>query len=338
VRNRYFDVLRALAIIRVVVYHATGWALLTIVFPAMGTMFALSGSLMATSLDRYGVRAVSRRARRLLPPLWAMAAVFVPLMVVTGLPITWRLLFWIVPLTDPPTNGWGGTMLGVVWYLRQYLWFVLLSPLALPVFRRWPVPSLVAPLGLLVAIELGLPHVAMLRDLAVYFGCWLLGFAHHDGMLQRLSRRVLLGVSLGMTAAGAAWFLTHPGPRGLDLNDIPIGDTLWSTGFVLLLLGWVPQVMPSHGRALTVWQPVSRLVTVLNRRAVTVYLWHQPAIVGLALLVGLLGWNLSNPAGNVTWLTIVAAGVVVSILAIGWVEDLAARRRPALIPAHDRGS
>jgi peptidoglycan/LPS O-acetylase OafA/YrhL len=212
VRNRYFDVLRALAIIRVVVYHATGWAVLTIVFPAMGTMFALSGSLMATSLDRYGVRAVSRRARRLLPPLWAMAAVFVPAMMFTGLTFSWRLLLWIVPLADPPTNGWGGTMLGVVWYLRQYLWFVLLSPLALPLFRRWPVPTFIAPFGLLVAIELGLPQVSMLRDLAVYFGCWLLGFAHHDGMLERLPRRVL--PAHGVLTSTTSRSVTRCGQRG----------------------------------------------------------------------------------------------------------------------------
>jgi peptidoglycan/LPS O-acetylase OafA/YrhL len=66
-RNGYLDLLRAAAIVRVVVYHATGWAALTVVFPAMSVMFALAGSLMAASLDRWGPWAVERRMRRLLP-------------------------------------------------------------------------------------------------------------------------------------------------------------------------------------------------------------------------------------------------------------------------------
>jgi len=60
-RNRYVDLLRALAIVRVVVYHTTGWAFLTVLFPAMSVMFALGGSLMAASLDRSGTAAVGRR-------------------------------------------------------------------------------------------------------------------------------------------------------------------------------------------------------------------------------------------------------------------------------------
>ena len=51
-RNRYVDLLRALAIVRVVFHHNIGWALLTVAFPTMSLMFALDGSLMASSLDR----------------------------------------------------------------------------------------------------------------------------------------------------------------------------------------------------------------------------------------------------------------------------------------------
>ena len=53
-RNRYLDWLRAAAILRVVVYHVTGWSALTVVFPAMSVMFALGGTMMAASLDRSG--------------------------------------------------------------------------------------------------------------------------------------------------------------------------------------------------------------------------------------------------------------------------------------------
>lgn len=49
-RDRYLDLLRAVALGRVVIYHIFGWAWLTILFPSMGVMFALAGSLMARSL------------------------------------------------------------------------------------------------------------------------------------------------------------------------------------------------------------------------------------------------------------------------------------------------
>ena len=41
-----------IALVRVVVYHLFGWAWLTVLFPSMGVMFALAGSLMARSLNR----------------------------------------------------------------------------------------------------------------------------------------------------------------------------------------------------------------------------------------------------------------------------------------------
>src|ERR1041384_5477995 len=80
-RNRYIDTLRAVAIVRVIIYHAFGWAWLSFVLPAMGVMFAIAGSLMAASLAKAGARkAVWSRIRRLLPALWTFAAVALPIM------------------------------------------------------------------------------------------------------------------------------------------------------------------------------------------------------------------------------------------------------------------
>src|SRR4051812_32342363 len=57
-RDRYFDTLRAAAIVRVVLYHAFPFAALELVFPSMGVMFALGGSLMVKSIDRSAAGAV----------------------------------------------------------------------------------------------------------------------------------------------------------------------------------------------------------------------------------------------------------------------------------------
>src|SRR3954453_11926988 len=110
-RNRYLDLLRAVAIVRGVVSHVTGWSLLTVLVLAMPVMFALAGSLMAASIDRsgpLGLAAVRRRLRRLLPSsLWVFSAVFVPAMLLTGLAWELRVLLWLLPLQDPPANHWG---------------------------------------------------------------------------------------------------------------------------------------------------------------------------------------------------------------------------------------
>ncbi|MEV6815332.1 glycosyltransferase, partial [Micromonospora sp. NPDC051296] len=83
-RDRWFDVLRAVALARVIVYHMWGFAWLSWAFPAMGVMFALAGSLMARSLDRAPAGALNARLRRLLPALWAMGLLLVPTMIWHG--------------------------------------------------------------------------------------------------------------------------------------------------------------------------------------------------------------------------------------------------------------
>lgn len=332
-RNRYLDLLRFLAIIRVVVYHVTGWAALTLVFPAMSVMFALAGSLMAASLDRSGTVAVVRRLRRLLPSLWVLAVIFVPAMLLTGLPVSWKLPLWLFPVADPPANGWGSLALSVIWYLRDYLWFVLASPVALWLFRRAPVPTLLAPYALLAAIEWGFPAApVVLRDFGLYFGAWLLGFAHHDGMLRRLSRRVLVSAALALGAVGVSWIFTHPGPRGYDLNDIRLGNALWAAAFILIMLGFAPATADWVDRSAL----FGRAVTVLNRRALTIYLWHMPFVVALTPLVDVVGWSHADPLGLAIRVVLVFALVGVVTALVGWVEDVAARRSPELLPGGPR--
>jgi peptidoglycan/LPS O-acetylase OafA/YrhL len=317
-RNRYLDLLRAAAIVRVVLYHCTGWAALTVVFPAMSVMFALGGSMMAASLDRSGPFAVERRLRRLLPSLWVLSLVAVPAMLIGGLAWDWKLLLWFFPLEDPPAGGRWTMALSATWYLRDFLWFVLLSPVLLPLFRRSRLLVVALPYAALAVITLaGLTPAPILRDLALYGGAWLLGFAHHDGLLR--SRR-LLGVAAAAAGVAAAWVLTHPGPRGYDLNDIPLGNALWSLAFMLVVLRFSPRV------------PVSRLITVLNARALTVYLWHVPVIVVITHAADVAGWPVRGALG-ISWrLVVIVSLVTLVVLAVGWVEDVGGGRRAVLVP------
>src|SRR3954471_17824931 len=174
-RNQYLDLLRAVATVRVVVYHSTGWAALSIVFPAMSVMFALGGSLMAASLDRYGPFAVGKRLPGLRPPRWPLVAVAVPAMLGVGLVWDWRVLLWAFALQDPPATGFWLEGLAAMWYLRDFLWLVLLSPLLLPLFRRAPLVTILFPYATLAVLTL--THVMpppVVHDLALYGGAWLL--------------------------------------------------------------------------------------------------------------------------------------------------------------------
>ncbi|MGI5147072.1 acyltransferase family protein [Plantactinospora sp. CA-294935] len=341
-RDRYLDLWRAAALVRVVTYHVLGWIWLTVLFPAMGLMFALAGSLMAGSLDRTGPGAVGRRLRRLLPPLWGFGVVAVTLLLVTG----WRtaptaalgwgeMVWWVFPARTPPVGdqSWAWAYNVVLWYIVTYLWLVLLSPALLAAFRRWPWHSLALAVALPIAFRFNIVNVGgyfneQATNVSTYLACWLLGFAHHDGLLRRIpARRYALAVGL-LALTGAGWVLAVGWSTGnYDLNRIAGGNTLWSMAFVAAVLRFRPR-LDWLGRL----RLLDRLVELLNARAVTVYLWHLP----LGVLAGALIAPLAV-SGWVQTVTLRLAAVwllvAVAVVLFGWIEDLAARRRPALVPA-----
>ncbi|MFC3502082.1 glycosyltransferase [Micromonospora krabiensis] len=328
-RDRWFDTLRALALTRVIAYHMWGYAWLSFAFPAMGVMFALGGSLMARSLDRAPTRAVNGRLRRLLPALWMFGAVLVPVMVWHGWPDrpAWPgLLTWLVPIAQPAGNAWAQDVTGVLWYLVTYLWLVLLSPALLGLYRRWPLPTLLLPLAGVVLLQTTSPlngHVnSVVSDLATFGACWLVGFAHRDGALHRVPRAVLVLAAALCVGIGVGWTVTHRAD-GFDLNDIPVAQAFYSLGFVLVLLRVRPP-MAWLARA----RPLDRLVTWLNSRALTIYLWHNAAIA-VCFVVGdrVDAWRL----GKVGYLAVALLLLLAVVLLVGWVEDVSARRRPRLV-------
>ncbi|GGS52245.1 acyltransferase family protein [Streptomyces violaceus] len=362
VRDRYFDLLRALALFRVVLYHLTGWAWLPLVFPSMGVMFALAGNLMARSLKRPPVQVIRGRLRRLLPPLWLLGVVGVTGMVLQGWgpdadghPGWWwlHLTFWIVPLSDPPYaeglpgvhgfigEDWAAELAGPLWYIRAYLWFVLLSPLLLKALRALPVVTLLAPIALAVAFEhsyLALPgerFPSALTDFSTFGACWILGMAHQEGILKRLPRYIVPSVAPVIALAGLWYALNHGFGPGNDLDSMPLAQALWSFGTVFLLL----HISPSWSE----WPPRLRRwagpITLLNSRAVTIYLWHNTCILIAATQWDRL-WSVTVLEQNVPgllespWPVLVLVWVLLGgcVLAFGWVEDLAAKQRPRLWP------
>lgn len=364
-RDRYLDLLRSIALVRVVVYHLFGWAWLTVLFPSMGVMFALAGSLMARSLKRPALGVIRGRIRRLLPPLWAFGAVALTLMFLGGWnPArdpdqggTWglvELLNYLVPIGTPPypwsigsesgilENTWTEQAVGPLWYLRAYLWFVIASPLLLWAFRRFPWPTLLAPLVLTAVVGTGVVTIPgetgnAVTDFAVYGGCWVLGFAHHEGLLKKVPRYASVSCATLLMAFGIWWASGHKGPEGWDLNDIPLAQAMWSFGFVVILLQYSPSWQELPGR-LAKWD---RLVTLSNNRAVTIYLWHNLLIMATVPLIDRLyelpfmtdGLLSALDATYALWMFILVWPLIgLTILALGWIEDVAAKRSPRLWP------
>ncbi|MCF3964899.1 acyltransferase family protein, partial [Streptomyces fuscigenes] len=362
-RDRYLDLLRAVALVRVIVFHIFGWTWLTVLFPSMGVMFALAGSLMARSLDQRGATAVIRgRVRRLLPPMWVFGAVVVGLLLYTG----WHpwsdgggatglasVLNWIVPLGAPPypdpaahpwswlDSSWADQAAGPLWYIRAYLWFVLASPLLLKLFRRLPLAALALPLVLCAVFGTGLVTLPgetgeTVTDFATYGACWVLGFAHHDGVFRRIPRYVTVSCAAFAMAAGLWWASGHLTQEGWNLDEIPLGQALWSLGFVAVLLQYSPSWRRLPGRLAR----FDGVVTLANNRAVTIYLWHNLLIMITDPIIDQV-WNIPgtdrfgselDAAYPVLSLVLIWPLTALVIVLLGWFEDLAARRRPRLWP------
>ncbi|MFP5372818.1 MAG: acyltransferase family protein, partial [Actinomycetes bacterium] len=353
-RDRYIDVLRAAALVRVVTFHALGWAWLPLIFPSMGVMFALAGALAAGSLDRAASIGAfyRRRLRRLLLPFWLFGAVMVGIMLVRGWqvslddgsnPLTWRTAwFWVLPLSDPPASSQGYEWTAPLWYIRTYLWFVLLSPAVLWLFRRWPLRSGAVPVATMLLVSSGLLILEgrtseIVIELCTYAGCWLLGIAHHDGALRRLPLARTLAGGIALMAAGAWYASYHREQYGASsIDNIPLANMLYCFGAVLLLLRLYPRVT-WLGRV----RPLDAVVGLLNQRAMTVYLWGNVAIAMAPLVLDRAGLGEYDTASTLsTWVRYGTAWALLFgiVLVAGWIEDVAAGRDVRILPGGLRAS
>ena len=345
-REGWLDAVRAVALARVILWHAFGAAAITYVLSAVPAMFFVTGSLLAKSLDRRPARAVLvDRARRLLVPLAAFSGTAVAVMAIawvvapsatTELP--WRgLVTWFLPLADPSGSDWeGGYLSSPLWYLRALLWLLLLSPLLLRATRWQPAVALGVPVAAVMALDWvgrhpgwvvpGLPDLVwQAGDVALYAVFLVLGFAHRDGLLDRIGTAAWLAVAGASGLAVAAWMLTQPVP-GLVINNS-------HPAHLLAGLAWLAVLLASRGalEALTATRVAGRAVVWVIQRTMTIYLWHAAALIVTRLALGRVGplpvgvWSMAFLAGT-------AAVMTLLILTFGWVEDLAAGRPARLWP------
>ena len=139
-RSVYLDAFRAVALVHVVVYHASSWSWVT-AFTAMPLMFFIAGTLYAASLERRDAsRVVRDRYRRILVPYWVYLAAMVALWASLGVlgeitPANWVGFILPVLSVNGPRDQGADTALHLTWFA------LLVHPDAPdPVAGRQPAP------------------------------------------------------------------------------------------------------------------------------------------------------------------------------------------------------
>lgn len=352
-RDRYVDLLRAVAILVVVVGHWTTSAVTldagrlggvnalyvvpwaqpaTWFFQVMPLFFLVGGYVNAGSLDQHlrggGTAAawVRSRALRLLRPTAVLVvALVVGYAAAVGLG------------ADPQVARTGVWLAGVgLWFLVVYLAVVGLAPTVVAWQRRWGI-GVVVTLGVLV----GAGDVARLATgsdaLATgsYVLGWLavhqLGVAWRDGLLTR-TRRPAWALAVG--GALAALALVALGPYGVAMvGAVPPPELSNSDPPTLALLALAaaqvgvalllrPAVDPWLRRA-RVW----RAVLAVNAVILTIFLWHMvPVVLASAALMRPGLFPQPEPGSGVwfalrlPWLLILAVLLVALVAVFGRFE------------------
>ena len=350
-RNANLDLLRLVALIGVIIYQWFGWRWTPSAIPFAALTFTIAGALMAASLDRsaaYPWTVLVKRARRVVLPVWGLAAVAVPLMTWygsaagagpgTGAAPGWKsMLLWVVPLFEPPSSAWGTAWTGSLWFVPAYLWLTLISPPLLWCFRKWPLRTAAVPvIGLALALSgTWSPNSRLgevLLTFALFGGYWLIGFAYHQNRIQTMSWRSVIIVSLILASAGLIGTVRAGDITAAQLAGLPVANSLWGAGVVILLLRLYRK---SNAWPRSDW--VRTALAAVQDRALTIFLWSFPAFSIAAALLVRYGFSPQSNAAAIAQRTVVAVGLImVVVLLLGWLEDLAIGRRPRLNPFADR--
>lgn len=345
-RNRILDVLRTVALLRVVAYHVTGIDPLTWI-ASMPLMFFVAGALYARSCrSRPGPEVVADRMRRILSPLAVYAGALVALYAwedllsptissvragdgtITGLGIydAARLFFPLLSL-EPPT-GPGGIDDAVywtwvpLWYVHTHLLLVVVGPLLVRAYRRRR-PWLIAGVALFWLVDLVASRGEFNTPTFVVF--FVAGFAFDDGTLPGLPRRRLGRMAVISGVVGLALVPAGPG----------LAITQWAPSLLLIGTAWVCAGLRWREllERLSTLSPARQVIEFANRRSLSIYLWSLVGVYLSRLLMPVDGLDLDQlvlvALGS---LALTAVVTLAACVAVGWVEDLAARRRPQLWP------
>ncbi|MGH3683178.1 MAG: acyltransferase family protein, partial [Natronosporangium sp.] len=356
-RDRYVDLLRALAITAVVLGH---WLIMTVgydqrggitgtsalaeltwahpvswLFQVMPVFFMVGGYANAISLGRYRQRGgrdsdwLLGRSARLIRPTTMLLLVLAAGAVLAGLlgadPAQVGRAVWLASLP--------------LWFLVVYLLMVVLTPVMYRLHQR---AGLAVPVLLLVPVVAGdglrlwsgQEPMAYGNFLFAWLAIHQIGFGWADG---RLPDRARVSVPLLLAGFGGLVLLTVAGPYPVSVVTVPGAGMQNSSPPSLALvslaaaqLGLAMLARPAAQRWLRRTRPWTAVVS-LNAVILTVFLWHMSAAVLGTLLLHLAGRLPFPPVGTAGWwlgrvpwvalLTVLLAGLV---LLLGRIEVRAA--------------
>jgi peptidoglycan/LPS O-acetylase OafA/YrhL len=358
-RDRYLDFLRVFAILLVVIGHwvvrvvvapegepqtryllaiEPFWQWATLVWQVMPLIFLVGGALNAESWRRARdegmapVAWIRRRAGRLLRPTGPLLLVVVPAWVVADLLVPGMLLI------DP------GVALIPLWFVAAYLAVMALTPATLALHERgWSLPAIAAAValaGVLDALRLAgigpvlgtQPAVGMPNFVLIWAAIHQMGHMWADDRLPgRPAGQVALlgfgGAALVVLIGVGGWPLTMVPVEGTTLpnNAAPPTVALFAlalvqTGLALLVRGPVRRALDRP----LLWTPVA----LFGARMLTIFLWHQVAMVVVTNLAVQANWLPLTGTVDARWwaqqpLWVLAFSVVLAglVALVGRFED-----------------
>ncbi|MFE7775670.1 acyltransferase [Streptomyces sp. NPDC057445] len=353
-RDRYVDLLRVASLGTVVLGH---WLMAAVTADGVGNLLAVVPELqlLTWALQIMPVfffvggfsHALSYRSlrRRQLPGAGVYAAflrarlrrLLRPTMVFVGV---WGAAALAIQLL-----GGGGGLTGAalrlvtqpLWFIGIYLAMVALTPPLLKLHERYGWGAFAALVGGAVAVDVlrfvyGVPFVEFLNFAFVWLAVHQLGFLRADGRLRLPSVLALTGL------AGAA-ALVALGPYPLSMVGMPgekvsnmapptlalLCHGLWLVGAVELLRG--------HGARFVARPRVWRTVVAANGVAMTAFLWHLTAMLGVYGALLALGVPLPAPASVAWWAHTPLRIAAAAVLTVGMVAAFRGFERPSPAPA-----
>ncbi len=350
-RDRFLDLVRVVAIVRVLVIHGAAttstlwWPVPSWILPGMPLVFFTAGALAEPSLRRTGAARFHRdRLRRLLVPYWAVLAVGLATLVV-GAAIRggdrWtlrphRLLDAVVPIVQPrvaPVLTDLGTHL---WFASTFVVLIALTPALVALHRRRPLQPMFTCVALFVVLNtvdrLWVPVPIEVLHIPMYGIFLCAGFGYSDGTLvDRPDRptggrvawlRPSTAAVVVAVAVAVGWTAFLRGTR--DLNHDLVGHTCVAAGWLVAVLA----LRTPLRRIGTTW---AHLLDRITPRTLTLYLWGAPA--------GVVAWRIaehnSAPAGRlVVYITATVLLTAAALAVFGRLEDLAAGRRVVTADRH----
>ena len=268
-RDAALDGLRALAILRVITWHASGWSWTTWIISSVPAMFVVTGALLARSLQKGSAfQVLWKRFKRLLAPLWCYSIVVYALSLYFQVR-TSAIWTFFLPFNQPTSLIASQWFTSAMWYLRAYVWVLVLAPFIYALTRRWK--SLIPAVGIVAVVAFGIWNTDTtgfswaVGDILLYSTCTAAGMAWL--VHGRPSTRTLHYAAIAFLAGTCGWLLYRQPLDGVVNNDHVLH--LFVGGFWTALLLHFPNTLSSFSTT-----AVSRF---LNKYPLSVYLWHSMA-------------------------------------------------------------